>query len=86
MFQQSGDYFRGKQDNFLLYLAKKTRDQLFVEDDDRCATLRPLFESLYEAFPGFASRWTGNPSEPPATAVFEVVPVLRAHVPGRLTR
>ena len=56
MFQQSGNYFRSKKDDFLMYLAKKSRDQLFVEDDDRYACLRPLFVSLYNTFPGFARK------------------------------
>lgn len=69
-----------------MHLAKKTRDQLFVEDDDRYASLRPLFVSLYGALPGLAGKWRTNASPAHTTALFEGVPLLRADLPGRLTR
>lgn len=84
MFQQSSLYFHSKQDAFLLYLAKKSRDQLFVKDDDRFAQLQPLFASLYRAFPGFARKPNG--SLPYSPSLFKGAPLLRARLPGRLTR
>ena len=56
MLQQSGKYFQSKQDDFLLYLARKSRDQLIADlDDERFTILQPLFTSLYSLYPRFAS-------------------------------
>jgi hypothetical protein len=54
MLQQSGKYFHKKQDEFLLYLARKSRDQLIADlDDERFAALQPFFNSLFKMYPQF---------------------------------
>jgi len=53
---QSGQYFLSKQDDFLLYLAGKSRDQLFADlDTERSTSLEKTFKSLYTQFPQLLS-------------------------------
>ena len=89
MFNQSAKYFQSKQDEFLFYLAGKSRDQLFADlDTERNSSLRPLFASLYAKYPAFASNSIRKVifRISYTTSLFKSFSILQSNLSGILTR